>query len=71
MHREHRRGEEHPRLPHGEQQRRSELEAQRADGSTFDAVMEFAQASYEGEPCLQIIFRQQVIDPDISPEPRY
>ena len=45
-----------------------ELEAQRADASTFDAIMEFAQASYEGEPCLQIIFRQQVIDPDMVKE---
>ena len=36
-----------------------ELKAQRADGETFDAMMEFAQASYEGEPCLQIIFHQR------------
>src|SRR5690606_4164225 len=52
----------------GQPPRALELEAQRADGSTFDAVMEFAQASYEGEPCLQIIFRQQVIDPDMVRE---
>ena len=39
-----------------------ELTAQRADGSTFDAVMEFAQATYEGEHCLQIVFRQQKMD---------
>ena len=31
------------------------LKAQRGDGSTFDATMEFAEASYEGEPCQQII----------------
>jgi multidomain signaling protein FimX len=45
-----------------------ELKAQRADGETFDAVMEFAQASYEGEPCLQIIFRQQTIDAEMAKE---
>ena len=45
-----------------------ELQARRADDSTFDAVMEFAQASYEGEPCLQIIFRQQVLDAEMVKE---
>jgi diguanylate cyclase (GGDEF)-like protein/PAS domain S-box-containing protein len=35
------------------------LKAQRADGSTFDAVMEFAEANFEGEPCQQISFRVQ------------
>lgn len=45
-----------------------ELKAQRADGSSFDAVMEFAQATYEGEACLQIIFRQQTVDPDMVKE---
>jgi diguanylate cyclase (GGDEF)-like protein/PAS domain S-box-containing protein len=45
-----------------------ELKAQRADGSEFDAVMEFAQATYEGETCLQIVFRQQTVDPDMVKE---
>ena len=45
-----------------------ELQAQRADGSFFDAVMEFAQATYEGESCLQIVFRQQAVDPDMVRE---
>ncbi len=45
-----------------------ELKAQRADGETFDAVMEFSQASYEGEPCLQIVFRQQTIDTEMIKE---
>ena len=45
-----------------------ELQAQRADGSSFDAVMEFAQATYEGETCLQIVFRQQAVDPDMVKE---
>ena len=34
-----------------------DLTAQRGDGSTFEAVMEFAPATYEGEPCQQIVFR--------------
>jgi multidomain signaling protein FimX len=36
---------------------RLDLTARRADGSTFDAVMEFSPATYEGEPCQQIVFR--------------
>ncbi|MDE1898581.1 MAG: EAL domain-containing protein [Xanthomonadaceae bacterium] len=39
---------------------RLELKAMRADGVTFDATMEFAQATFEGEPCLQIVFRRQM-----------
>jgi diguanylate cyclase (GGDEF)-like protein/PAS domain S-box-containing protein len=45
---------------------RLELTAQRADGSTFDAVMEFSPASYEGEACLQIVFRRQEVDPELA-----
>ncbi len=44
------------------------LKAQRADGTTFDAVMEFAEAMYEGEPCQQIVFRQQEADPGTTEE---
>lgn len=40
-----------------------ELHARRADGSTFSATAEFAHATFEGEPCLQIVFRRQQIDP--------
>jgi diguanylate cyclase (GGDEF)-like protein/PAS domain S-box-containing protein len=47
---------------------RLNLKAQRADGSTFDAVMEFAEATYEGEPCQQIIFRQQSANPEMAKE---
>ena len=47
---------------------RLNLKAQRADGSTFDAVMEFAEASYEGEPCQQIIFRRQEANPELAKE---
>ncbi|HXD84309.1 MAG TPA: bifunctional diguanylate cyclase/phosphodiesterase, partial [Rudaea sp.] len=44
------------------------LKAQRADGSTFDATMEFAEASYEGEPCQQINFRQQTMSAELAKE---
>lgn len=37
---------------------RLEIKAQKADGSEFDAVMVFDKATFEGEPCLQITFRQ-------------
>jgi diguanylate cyclase (GGDEF)-like protein/PAS domain S-box-containing protein len=39
------------------------LRARRADGSPFDATVEFAPATFEGEPCLQIVFRRQAVDP--------
>ena len=44
------------------------LKAQRSDGTTFDATMEFAEASYEGEPCQQIIFRQQTVSVELAKE---
>ncbi|MGA8279202.1 MAG: EAL domain-containing protein [Rhodanobacteraceae bacterium] len=47
---------------------RLQLKAQREDGSTFDAVMEFAEASYEGEHCHQITFHQQTTDPALAHE---
>ncbi|HET9483657.1 MAG TPA: EAL domain-containing protein [Xanthomonadales bacterium] len=37
-----------------------ELKGQKSDGTQFDAVMEFAEATYEGEPCQQITFRQNL-----------
>lgn len=40
-----------------------ELQARRSDGTTFQATVEFAHATFEGEPCLQIVFRRQQIDP--------
>ncbi|MEI7037130.1 EAL domain-containing response regulator [Fulvimonas yonginensis] len=40
-----------------------ELQARRNDGSTFKATVEFAHATFEGEPCLQIVFRRQQVDP--------
>ncbi len=48
--------------------RQLDLQAQRADGSSFDAVMEFTSATYEGESCLQIVFRQQTVDSEMVKE---
>lgn len=45
---------------------RLELRARRADGSTFPATAEFAHATFEGEPCLQIVFRRQQADPALT-----
>ncbi|GLQ49753.1 EAL domain-containing protein [Dyella flava] len=42
---------------------RLELHARRADGSTFPAAAEFTHATFEGETCLQIVFRRQQVDP--------
>ncbi|MGE7139055.1 EAL domain-containing response regulator [Luteibacter sp. NPDC031894] len=39
-----------------------ELLARRDDGSTFKALVDFAHATFEGESCLQIVFRQQTVD---------
>lgn len=55
------------RLSRGEKPpQRLNLKAQRSDGSTFDATMEFAEASYEGESCQQITFRQQMVDSNLA-----
>ena len=44
------------------------IRAQRTDGSAFDASMEFTSATYEGEPCLQIVFRQKSVDANMVKE---
>ena len=41
---------------------RLELHARRADASTFAATAEFTHATFEGETCLQIVFRRQMVD---------
>jgi len=41
------------------------LRARRADESRFDATVEFAPATFEGERCLQIVFRRQLVDPAV------
>ncbi len=47
---------------------RYELEARDIDGNAFAAVMEFTPALYEGEPCLQVVFRRQDADPELARE---
>jgi multidomain signaling protein FimX len=47
---------------------RYELVARDMEGNDFPAVMEFTQASYEGEPCVQIVFRRQESDPELARE---
>ena len=57
------------RLSKGEKPpQRLNLKARRSDDSTFDATMEFAQASFEGEPCQQITFRRQIADAAMEQE---
>lgn len=41
-----------------------EIKARRVDGDKFEALIHFANATYEGEPCLQIIFRQHEVAVD-------
>ena len=47
---------------------RYELTARDASGSDFPAVMEFTPAMYEGEACVQVVFRRQEIDPALARE---
>ncbi|MCF7220857.1 EAL domain-containing response regulator [Marilutibacter chinensis] len=47
---------------------RYELEARGLDGSAFPAVMEFTAATYEGEPCQQVVLRRQELDPELARE---
>ena len=44
------------------------IKALGANGGEFDALMEFTPASYEGEPCLQIVFRPQMVDASMAAE---
>lgn len=43
-----------------------DVRAKRPDGSLFDAVMELSEASIEGEPATQIIFRQQTAGAELA-----
>jgi diguanylate cyclase (GGDEF)-like protein/PAS domain S-box-containing protein len=47
---------------------RYELEALDQEGARFPAVMEFTPAFYEGEACVQIVFRRQESDPELARE---
>ncbi|MBV8157391.1 MAG: diguanylate cyclase, partial [Dyella sp.] len=42
-----------------------ELQARRADATSFKASVEFAHATFEGETCLQVVFRRQQIDANV------
>jgi len=45
-----------------------DIKARGADGKSFDAVMEFTEASYEGEPCQQIVLRRPVASAELAAE---
>lgn len=49
---------------------RYELTAIDSEGNDFPAVMEFTPAEYQGEACLQVIFRQRemAVDPEMEEE---
>src|SRR5690606_35011213 len=47
---------------------RYELEARDIEGNAFPASMEFTVAQYEGEDCLQVVFRRQEVDPELALE---
>ncbi len=45
-----------------------DIKAVNAEGKTFDAIMEFAAASFEGEPCQQIVLRQHAVSAELAAE---
>ena len=47
---------------------RFELEARTQDGEKFPATLEFTSASYEGESCVQVVFRRRESDPALARE---
>ncbi|RZZ87060.1 GGDEF/EAL domain-containing response regulator [Pseudoxanthomonas winnipegensis] len=47
---------------------RYECEARTLDGEAFPAVMEFATATYEGEACVQVVFRRRELDTELARE---
>ena len=57
------------KLGKGEAPPRFELEARSQDGQSFPAALEFATASYEGESCVQVVFRRrEEFDPELARE---
>ena len=48
--------------------KRLEIKASRNDGGLFDAIMQFDEATFEGEPCTQITFRSQEINAEQAAE---
>ncbi len=47
---------------------RLELEARHADGGKFAAIMEFTEATFEGEPCQQITFHRNEMNAEQAEE---
>jgi len=46
-----------------------QLDARHQDGSAFPATMEFTAATYEGESCLQVVFRRRLeLDTELARE---
>ncbi|SBV35782.1 FOG: PAS/PAC domain [uncultured Stenotrophomonas sp.] len=46
-----------------------ELHARNQEGDTFPATMEFTAATYEGESCIQVVFRRrEEFDPELARE---
>lgn len=46
-----------------------QLDARHQDGSAFPATMEFTAATYEGEHCLQVVFRRRLaLDTELARE---
>ncbi|NDK37633.1 GGDEF domain-containing response regulator [Pseudoxanthomonas gei] len=58
------------KLAKGEAPPRFELEARSMDGQSFPAALEFATATYEGESCVQVVFRRREFeqDPELARE---
>ena len=44
------------------------ITARKMDGSTFEATLELSSASYEGEPCHQIVLRMSDANEGVDPE---
>lgn len=45
-----------------------QAKARTLNGETFPATMEFTSAMYDGESCLQVVFRRQEVNPDLVRE---
>ena len=50
----------------GDGEQELEIRCQDSDGEVFDAVLEFSPASVDGEPCTQIIIRNNTIDKQLQ-----
>ncbi|MCK4950826.1 MAG: EAL domain-containing protein [Gammaproteobacteria bacterium] len=48
-----------------------EIQALRPEGITFDATIEFSPASIEGEPCTQLLIRDQSISKELEKKVKY